>query len=57
MFGDPLLNSWEKTFIASVAHQGWQKNYSPKQKAVLKRLFAQQKTKYLPKSLNRKEKP
>lgn len=46
MFGDPLLGSWEKNFIDSVARQGWQKEYSPKQKAVIERLFKHQKRKH-----------
>lgn len=46
MFGDPLLNAWEKDFVESVASFGWHKDYTPKQKAVIKRLFEKQKKKY-----------
>jgi len=46
MSGDPELNKWAKEFVVSVAQQGWQKEYSEKQKAVIKKLFQEQKTKY-----------
>ncbi len=42
MFGDPLLPQWEKDFIDSVARQGWQRDYSPKQKAVINKVFKKQ---------------
>lgn len=46
IFGDPKLNSWEKEFIDSVARQGWQRDYSPKQKVVIKRIYETQKKRY-----------
>lgn len=46
IFGDPLLNDWEKRFIDSVARQGWQKEYSDKQKRVISKIFTKQKYKY-----------
>lgn len=46
MFGDPLLNAWERHFIASVASYGWRDDYSLKQKAVIQRLFHTQRRKY-----------
>lgn len=47
IFGDPLLNSWEKRFIESVAEQGWHnEDYSPKQKAVIDKIYATQRKKY-----------
>ena len=46
MYGDPLLNAWEKEFVKSAASQGWYKDYSPKQKAVIKRIFDRQTKKY-----------
>jgi len=46
MFGDPELNDWSKKFLESVARQGWLKNYSPKQKAVIEKLYHQQQKKY-----------
>ena len=39
MWGDPALNSWEKKFVESVARQGWQRDYSDKQKAKIKSIF------------------
>jgi len=47
MFWDPFLNNWEHTFITDVAQWGWHSDYTPKQKAVIERLFEQQKSKYL----------
>ena len=49
IFGDPLLSAWEKKFIDSVAEQGWQRDYSPKQKAVIKKIYKTQRKKYLTK--------
>lgn len=46
MFGDPKLNRWEREFIQSVIFQGWQKDYSPKQKAVIEKTFQKQRAKY-----------
>jgi len=46
MFGDPLLNSWEWKFVESVTSFGWHFDYTPKQKAVIKRLFSQQGQRY-----------
>jgi len=46
IFGDPLLNKWEKDFIDSVASFGWHKDYSDKQKAVIKKIFVNQRQKY-----------
>lgn len=39
MWGDPLLNDWEKKFVESVARQGGERNYSDKQKAKIKDVF------------------
>ncbi len=39
MYGDPLLTLWEKDFLESVADQGWQRDYSDKQKAVIDKVF------------------
>lgn len=47
MFGDPLLNKWEKEFLESVARQGWQRDYSPKQKAVIEKTYAKQRRKWV----------
>lgn len=47
MYGDPLLSKWERDFIESVASFGWRKDYTPKQKAVIKKTFAKQKHKYI----------
>ena len=47
MFGDPKLNSWERDFINSVIFQGWEKDYSPKQKAVIEKTFLKQRKKWL----------
>ncbi len=47
IFGDPKLNSWEKKFIDSVAEQGWQREYSPKQKAVIRKIYKTQRAKYV----------
>lgn len=38
VFGDPFLTPWEKKFIDSVARQGWERDYSPKQKAVINKI-------------------
>jgi len=46
IFGDPLLNEWEKVFIDSVAKQGWQKEYSTRQKTVIDRIYKNQRNKY-----------
>ncbi len=46
IFGDPLLNKWEKDFIESVMYYGWQKDYSDKQKAVIKKIYIKQRRKY-----------
>ncbi len=46
IFGDPEFNDWERNFIDSVARQGWQRDYSSKQKAVIKRIYVAQKNKY-----------
>lgn len=46
VFGDPLLNDWEKKFIKSVAYWGWRGDYSPKQKNKIKRIFDTQRKKY-----------
>lgn len=40
MHGDPLLNKWEKKFVESVSEQGWQGDYSKKQKAVIDKTFS-----------------
>lgn len=47
IFGDPLLNAWEKKFINSVAEQGWHKDYTPKQKVIIERIFKVQKKRYV----------
>lgn len=47
IYGDPKLNKWERDFIDSAARQGWQRDYSPKQKAVIKKIFINQKRKYV----------
>lgn len=39
VFGDPLLTPWEQKFISSVAWQGWERDYSPKQKAVIDKIY------------------
>lgn len=49
IFGDPLLNKWEKEFIDSVSQQGWQRDYSLKQKVVIKKIFTTQRKRYLTK--------
>ena len=49
MVGDPLLSIWEKKFIDSVIEQGWQIDYSEKQKAVIKKIYVKQRQKYLTK--------
>ena len=46
MFGDPLLNEWEKKFIESVARQGWLYDYTPKQKTKLLKIFHRQWARY-----------
>lgn len=38
VFGDPLLTPWERNFIDSVARQGWERDYSIKQKAVIDKI-------------------
>jgi len=47
MFGDPLLNRWEKDFVESVALFGWHADYTSKQKNVVKKLFEKQRRKYV----------
>lgn len=48
VFGDPLLGFWEKRFIESVTEQGWHnRDYSPKQKAVIDKIYAEQWKKYV----------
>lgn len=47
IFGDPKLNAWEKKFIDSVAYQGWEHDYSDKQKVVIKRIYRTQRKKYV----------
>jgi len=42
MFGDPLLSPWEKSFVESVGRAGWFYEYTPKQKAILKRIYNRQ---------------
>lgn len=39
VFGDPLLTPWEQKFINSVARQGWERDYSPKQKKVIDKIY------------------
>lgn len=34
------MTPWEQNFIDSVSHQGWQRDYSPKQKAVIDKIYA-----------------
>ena len=46
IFGDPLLNEWEKAFIDGVAKQGWHKEYSTRQKTVIDRIYKAQRNKY-----------
>lgn len=46
IFGDPLLNKWERDFIESVVNFGWHKDYSEKQKSVIKKIFTNQRRKY-----------
>lgn len=46
MFGDPLLNNWEKKFIDSLIQWGWKFNYTPRQKTTIRHLFAKMKAKY-----------
>ena len=46
MYGDPKLTKWEKDFVESVACFGWHKDYSDKQKAVIKKIFAKQQKIY-----------
>ena len=47
IFGDPLLNAWEKRFIGSVASQGWHRDYSDKQKACIEKIYRAQRQKYV----------
>ena len=47
IFGDPLLNAWEKEFIDSVARQGWLRDYSEKQKACIQKIYTTQRHKYV----------
>lgn len=35
LWGDPLLSSWEKSFIESLSRYGWIANYTDKQVAKL----------------------
>jgi len=46
-WGDPLLSSWEINFIRNIASWGWRHDYTPKQKAVLKKIYFRQYTHYL----------
>lgn len=46
MHGDPLLSQWETKFVRNVCSYGGHYNYSPKQKAVIKRIFIKQQNKY-----------
>lgn len=39
LWGDPLLNRWEKRFIESMARYGWLDNYTYKQIAKLKQIW------------------
>ncbi len=46
MWGDPLLTPWEYNFVKSVASFGWRNEYSPKQKAVIQKIFRKQRQIY-----------
>ena len=46
MFGDPLLNQWEKSFVKNVSRWGWRDDYTTKQKTVIRKIFKKQQKKY-----------
>lgn len=39
LWGDPLLNPWEKRFIDNLSHFGWHTNYTDKQQSKLSEVF------------------
>lgn len=47
MYGDPLLNDWGHEFVESVARQGWDHDYTDKQKAKIEELYEQQRSRYV----------